>query len=198
MTSPVVVSGMGCLCAAGMSVREAVASIYDARRAPAPSRRVPLDLDKAYPVFEIASDLDDELAELDGAADFGGVAFDTEPTRTSRLALLAAVEALREAGLRRSDLAGMRVGVAMGTTVGCTLNNEPFYRAWRAGENPDLGAIDRFLGNNPAKFSGQDPGRCGACRHDQQRVLFGCRRNRARARLACLGTLRHRHRRRRR
>jgi len=146
------VTGLGCLCAAGASVDEAVASLYAGRRHPAASGRVPVDLDRAFPVFEVASDLRSELAGLDALADFGGICDVSDASRTSALALLAAVEACRHAGLGLSALRGMRVGVAVGTTVGCTLNNEPFYRSWRAGEYPGLDAVDRFISNNPALF----------------------------------------------
>ncbi|HUT23780.1 MAG TPA: beta-ketoacyl-[acyl-carrier-protein] synthase family protein [Sumerlaeia bacterium] len=146
------VTGLGCLCAAGGCLDAAMQTLYEGRRAPKPPRRIPLDLDKEYPVFEIESDLEAETREITGSGDFGGMRLDSDPSRTSRLALAAAVEACRDAGLDLEALRSLRVGVAMGTTVGCTLNNEPFYRAWRAGEKPGLEAVDRFLANNPALF----------------------------------------------
>ena len=72
------------------------------------------------------------------------------PSRTNRLALLAAVEACRAAGMDAPALRSRRVGVCIGTTVGCTLNNEPFYRAWKAGELPDPEPVRRYLAGNPA------------------------------------------------
>ncbi|MEN8143247.1 MAG: beta-ketoacyl synthase N-terminal-like domain-containing protein, partial [Thermodesulfobacteriota bacterium] len=40
------------------------------------------------------------------------------------------------------------VGIAMGTTVGCTFHNEEYYSAWRAGLNPDLEPVQFYLGGN--------------------------------------------------
>jgi len=51
-------------------------------------------------------------------------------TRTSHLALLALEEAV------------------MGTTVGCTLNDEPYYRDVRAGHDPGPEPLQRYLAND--------------------------------------------------
>lgn len=133
------VTGLGCICAAGGSVVEVMSSLYAGTRRPLPPTRVSSGLEKASPVFEVASDL-------------GHVKRRDEASRTTLLALAAADEALGNAMLDRSILAGKRVGVVMGTTVGCTLNDEPFYRAYRNGEHPGMRTIDLFLGNNPAMY----------------------------------------------
>jgi len=150
--SEAIITGLGCLCAAGGSLDATMQALYEGRRAPKPPRRILLDLDKEYPVFEIESDLEAETRGITESRDFGGIRLDSDSSRTSRLALAAAVEACRDAGLDLEALRSLRVGVAMGTTVGCALNDEPFYRAWRAGEKPGPEAVDRFLANNPALF----------------------------------------------
>ncbi|MEW5910239.1 MAG: beta-ketoacyl-[acyl-carrier-protein] synthase family protein, partial [Thermodesulfobacteriota bacterium] len=58
--------------------------------------------------------------------------------------------AIRNAGWSPEDLSRLRVGVCMGTTVGCTMNNEDFYRELRTGGNPDMHPIRRFLISNPS------------------------------------------------
>jgi len=115
-------------------------SIYRGRRAPAPPARIELNLESEYPVFEVTDSVD-MPEELGGYAD---------ATRTTTLLCTAVSEALGQAGVSPEDLAGSRVGVCIGTTVGCTLNNEPFYREYLEGARPDVAPIDRYLANNPA------------------------------------------------
>ena len=99
------------------------------------------------PVFEIDSDF---------AAELSAHAFDgSDWFRTNRMAVLAAKEACAQAGLDADALRVLRVGVCLGTTVGCTLNNEPFYRSYRRGELPDTGGVARYLNNNPALLLAQ-------------------------------------------
>lgn len=129
------VSGLGCICAPGSNLAEVTASLYRTERFPRPPGKIQHGLEYSYPVFEAPLDLDET---------------DRETTRTVKLALLAVKEALSQAFLEPSDLKDIRVGVAIGTTVGCTLNNEPFYREFRSGRRPGLEAIARYLNNNPA------------------------------------------------
>ncbi len=138
MTSlPVSVTGMGCICAAGENVEDAVRKTYTGTRLPVLPSRLQVNLDKTYPVFEVASD-------LDGICD--------NANRTTLLALVAAEEAIKQAGLTHDLIRSKRIGVCMGTTVGCTLSNEPFYREFKAGSKPDLAPIHRYLSNNPAEY----------------------------------------------
>ena len=131
------VTGMGCICAAGNSVQAAMNSMYSSMRNPAVPKRIQTKLEVEYPVFEVTS----EVSVTDPLA-----------TRTSLLAFHAVNEALTQSNLDGHELQKWRVGVCLGTTVGCTLNNEPFYRDYKAGNNPGLSAINRYLGNNPALY----------------------------------------------
>lgn len=140
-------TGLGCICAAGDSVRTAMDSLYSGKRHPAKPEQIKTKLDIVYPVFEVESKIS---------------VSDILATRTSLLTLHAVSEALNQADLTVDSLSEWRVGVCIGTTVGCTLNNEPFYRDYKAGKNPDLSAIDRYLANNPAiyiadKFNSNGP-----------------------------------------
>lgn len=150
-SSPVAVTGMGCISAAGMSLDACMESAFSGvRRVSAPvgfSTTHPV----TYPVFEI-------LESVDSTMSVSGI----EMTRTATLGLLAARQALADAGLDSSLLAGKRVGVCMGTTVGSSLNNETFYRQYRDGKNPGMSSIRRFFYSNPAsciakEFSASGP-----------------------------------------
>ncbi|HSH12559.1 MAG TPA: beta-ketoacyl synthase N-terminal-like domain-containing protein, partial [Desulfurivibrionaceae bacterium] len=71
-------------------------------------------------------------------------------SRTILLALTATAEALYQAGIGAADLRRLRVGIALGTTVGCTFHNEDYYVAWRDGLAPDLAPVHYYLGGNVA------------------------------------------------
>ncbi len=130
----VVVTGMGCVCAAGLSVDAAMRSMAAGKRAPAPPAGIKTDLKESYPVFEVPA----------------GFQAGQETTRTLSLLLSALDEALGQAALSPGDQAKRNIGVAIGTTVGCTLNNEPFYRDFKANAEPDLAAVRLYLSSNPA------------------------------------------------
>lgn len=129
--------GMGCICAAGDSIEEIISSLYCGKRNPAAPRAFTADLPEYPPVFEVYSDLTRFKVH-------------ENHSRTTLLVLAAIHEALIHAELNQSVLKNLRIGVALGTTVGCTLNSESFYRQYRAGLMPNLSPINKFLTNNPA------------------------------------------------
>ncbi|HNY25968.1 MAG TPA: beta-ketoacyl-[acyl-carrier-protein] synthase family protein [Candidatus Sumerlaeota bacterium] len=149
---PVPVTGLGCLCAPGHSLDPVMEALYSGQREPRPPRHIESDLEKVFPVFEIESDLVPEMSDLRHSPDFAALDWSVPPTRTNALALLAATEALRQAGLDAESLRHRRVGVCVGTTVGCTLNDGPFYRAWRAGRFPGFDTLARYLNNNSGLY----------------------------------------------
>jgi 3-oxoacyl-[acyl-carrier-protein] synthase-1/3-oxoacyl-[acyl-carrier-protein] synthase II len=71
--------------------------------------------------------------------------------RTVLLTLEAVTEALADAGLSKEDLADLRTGVILGTTVGCTFNNEQYYTAWRDRQQQDLAPVQNYLDSNLAR-----------------------------------------------
>ena len=137
MSRTVAITGAGCLCAAGMNLEQAFATMLKGERNPLPPKAFCSGHLEAYPVFEIYDPLP--------ASGSGG-----ELLRTTLLAISASMEALADAGLSDEDLASLKVGVCIGTTVGSAMNNEDFYSEFRAGADPDMAPIDRYLRSNPA------------------------------------------------
>jgi len=136
---PIAITGLGCLCGAGMTLPECMASMFRNQRNPHPPQRFSTDHPVSYPVFELR---DDFKLPLD--------AQESVYARTSQLALAAVFEALSDAGWDKASLRGKRVGVCLGTTVGCSLNCDDFYRAYKADGEPSMAIIERFLRSNPA------------------------------------------------
>lgn len=137
MSRAVAISGAGCLCAAGMTLPDALRSMLAGRRSPQPPTAFTTSHPEPFPVFEIRDPL--PAPGTDG-----------QLLRTTRLAVSAAMEALADAGFEPKDLDGLKVGVCIGTTVGSAMNNEAFYRDFRKGEDPSMAPIARYLRSNPA------------------------------------------------
>lgn len=79
-------------------------------------------------------------------------------SRTMDLFLYAALHALHDASISPLNLRGCKVGVAVGTTVGCTFNNEAYYKSWRNGAQgppcPVLSYTDGNLASSMQSFLG--------------------------------------------
>jgi 3-oxoacyl-[acyl-carrier-protein] synthase-1/3-oxoacyl-[acyl-carrier-protein] synthase II len=129
------ITGLGCLCGAGRSVPQLAQTLFAGHRRVA-WRQIH---GSRYPVFL----LDNEFVPA-------GYYEGPECERCGRLAVAAADEALCHAGLTRAVLQQRRVGVCLGTTVGSAMNNETFYRDFRAGHMPEIEPIRRYLRANPA------------------------------------------------
>jgi len=157
--APVAITGIGCLSAAGMSLKQNMASLFAGKRHVAPPKRFSSSHPVSYPVFEILED-DFQITKVK----------DEDISRTCKLGLAATIEALRDAGLDTEDIPGVKVGVCMGTTVGSAMNNEEFYRDYRNGLQPDMAIIDRFLHGNPASVIAREFGLSGPC----QTVVNAC------------------------
>ncbi len=151
---PVAVTGLGCLCAAGATLPDCMATLFAGRRQPKAPTLFTTGHAVTYPVFEAP------LAEPESA----------ELLRTSRLALVAAAEALADAGWTADALRGRRVGVCLGTTVGSTTSDEGFCRELRAGRHPDLAPMKRILKSNPARSLAREFGFSGPC----QTIVNAC------------------------
>lgn len=151
--SPVAITGLGCICAAGNNLDQCLAALFRGDRAPAPPVRFSSGHPVRYPVFEVRQ-----------------FAAPPDILRTSALGLHAAREAIADAGLDSADLRGLRVGVCVGTTVGSTINDEQFCRELRAGSAPDPAPIERILRSNPAAVIAREFALAGPC----QTVVNAC------------------------
>ena len=157
--SPVAITGLGCICAPGNTLPECMDGLFRERKDPALPKHFTSNHNIPYPAFELPDDF--ISIEARGIADI---------TRTGKLALVAAREAVENAGLDRKTLRKKRVGVCVGTTVGTTMNNEAYYRRYLKGENPDMVNITRFLNSNPAAIIAREFDLCGPC----QTVVNAC------------------------
>ena len=101
---PVAIAGIGCLCAAGLSLDECMTSLYAGRRHPAPPTRFSFEQNYSFPVFEITADFvpGDRLRNI-------------RRMRTAKLALTATLAALGDAGLTEEQLRNANTGVCIGT-----------------------------------------------------------------------------------
>jgi 3-oxoacyl-[acyl-carrier-protein] synthase II len=156
---PVPITGLGCICAPGNTLPECMDALFRERKDPVPPKHFASNHSISYPTFELSDDF--MSIEARGITDI---------TRTGKLALVAAHEAVRNAGLSRETLRTKRVGVCMGTTVGTTMNNEGFYRQYLKQEEPYMVNITRFLNSNPAAIIAREFDLCGPC----QTVVNAC------------------------
>jgi 3-oxoacyl-(acyl-carrier-protein) synthase len=138
MSSGVQVTGLGVVSSAGEDMLECMQTMCAGKRDPQAPALFEVDIEEPFPVFEVNCDLP--------YADNPGI------IRSNRLLFKAVEEALNNAKLDVPRQKKARIGVCLGTTVACTLNNEPYYRSYRKGETPDFSGIEPYLKNNPALF----------------------------------------------
>ncbi len=142
VTTPrdIAISGMGCCCAAGSNSTRAWDRLWQ--------NDIPIPCPPAFPcaqpqpVFAFAGPLDfpPPFRHIDH----------TTWNRTILLALHATLEALAMAGIDPGSLASKRVGIALGTTVRCHFHDDDYFLAWKNGQSPDQGPMQRFLNENLA------------------------------------------------
>ena len=110
------ISGIGLFSALGSNAAETAENLFSqTHRLPDVPRRIKTALSK--PVFELPTPSD---------------------RRVPLTFLLSALEeALADAGLTKEDLKHRKVGIAIGTTVACQLDNIPFYEQLRNGSVPE-------------------------------------------------------------
>jgi 3-oxoacyl-[acyl-carrier-protein] synthase-1/3-oxoacyl-[acyl-carrier-protein] synthase II len=146
----IAVTGLGCCSAAGQDV-PAVRQSVDRTIARCRTGRADLFIPcPVAPVFMIEGQ--DFLAPARKSLDRLPVHLETL-NRTAALAMAAIAEALRQAGLDDpANLRGKKVGIALGTTVGCTFLNEGYYKNWKDGHPQDDGPIFDYLSSNLAEL----------------------------------------------
>lgn len=145
------IRGTGCCCAAGRKVAEVWQSVLNKNVS---CTQVPPSLFSthlSFPVFTIDSwSPGQHVQELYKHNFFTGPFIDTN--RTLLLTLTAVHEALESAGISRKDFVGKRVGIALGTTVGCLFNDEEYFIQWRDGLRPETKPVYDFLSTHLSLF----------------------------------------------
>ena len=145
--SPVAVTGYGCITAAGDNSEQATANIAGGLSQNSLLESPFFPASFAAPCFlvhESSSALFHRLSYLKPDCF-------PETGRTLMLALTAIEEALLRSGITLDELRQKRVGVALGTTVGCTFNNETYYTDWKGGVEPDSAPLLTYLSSNLAE-----------------------------------------------
>lgn len=149
--SPVLITGMGVVSAAGAGINETLTAFRKGIRRAGPVTRFETTLQ--LPVFEAPC--------IPGEEKYTGM-------RTQMLALTAAREALDRAGI--SKTVGLRIGVALGTTVASQLNDLAFYTAFRRDKCAPMDAVNRYLKGNLAAYVAEKIGAVGP----QSTVVNAC------------------------
>jgi 3-oxoacyl-[acyl-carrier-protein] synthase II len=129
----VFITGLGVISAAGTGISDTLDSFRRKERNAGPVSIFKTDLN--CPVFEVKKIPDEYIMEKN---------------RTLALALYSVDAALKDAGL--GDLAGLRVGVCIGTTVASQLNDLEFYKSYRDIGDAPMEVIERYLKSNVAEF----------------------------------------------
>jgi 3-oxoacyl-(acyl-carrier-protein) synthase len=136
MNDSVVITGLGAVSAAGLSLARTLESFERQER-------------NIGPVSLFSSSLTHPAFEVKGLAAW----YDLPGQRTLGLCLAALDEALADAGL--GDPSSFRVGVCLGTTVASQLNDLAFYKTYRNTGEVLLEPVDRFLKGNLADQVGR-------------------------------------------
>jgi 3-oxoacyl-(acyl-carrier-protein) synthase len=123
----VLVTGMGVVSAAGVGVAQSLRAMYaGVRNYGAPTQ---FETELPYPVFEVSAQ--GLAASGDG--------------RTMALTHLALKQALQQAGLMGGFAEPSRVGVCLGTTVACQLNDIGFYRDFITRGEASMKPVQSYL-----------------------------------------------------
>lgn len=136
---PVAITGMGCLCAAGLDLPSCVDFLFQGEGRPVPPSRLITAASPPYPVFEVsepffASDRFQHICRL----------------RNSQMALMAASEAIGDAGWDRQVPGAERIGISIGSSVDQSIGNRALRQSVPPAENPFITPDQRFLMSNPA------------------------------------------------
>ena len=140
----IAVIGYGCVSAAGRNAEVAAENIRAGVAAHVPVAGGFFPGDFTAPCFLVQDQLLQPFSGMPSAK----LQQLSRLNRTILLALTAIEEALKRAGMSVADLQEKRVGIALGTTVGCTFHNEEYYRQWQEGIEPDSGPLFTYLRSN--------------------------------------------------
>jgi 3-oxoacyl-(acyl-carrier-protein) synthase len=145
MRTSVWITGIGAVSSAGEDIHGTLDAFRNGRRSPAAA--LPFESSISCPTFQVAA----ALPMLAGRPN---------SSRSLRLAMHAAREALAGAAIHPFG-AATRVGVCLGTTVACQLNNISFYDAYRRRADPPMDPVHNYLNANLAQAVGNLLGAAG-------------------------------------
>lgn len=134
MVSKVVITGIGVLSGIGQDFASFSAALAEGRNGIAPVQAFDTAPLAAHLGCEVPGDLSEGFAP----------AHLRKLDRCSRLAMLAARQAMAMAGLGRADLDPMRVGVSLGTTLGGMIGATAYYERLRAGQGQHIGLLHDY------------------------------------------------------
>ena len=143
---PIAVTGYGSISAAGRNCTEALQTLGKARVNTSLPAAAFFPAGFSAPCFIAADPHFDDFCVL-GIGDRAGY---DRSNRTIRLALAAIDEALARCTIGVDEMAPLRVGVALGTTVGCTFHNEDYYIDWKEGRTPEQQQLFNYFASNLA------------------------------------------------
>ena len=135
LQSSPVITGVGCISCAGDGYNDTSASLFRQPVCPAPS--INTDSSLKLPVFELTNFKSDK---------------DQPGGRTVALLRHTLEQALKQSALSPGELSSLRVGVCIGTTVACQLNNIPFYAELRSSGTAPAKPLTDFIAGSPAEW----------------------------------------------
>ena len=141
---------MGCLCAAGLDLPSCMDFLFRGDRFPAPPTVFPDADPDGPPVFRIEADFWRPERFREGA-----------DTRTARLTLTAAAEALADAGLDRDALRNRRVGVCLGTNSAGAVSNAAMAECVPVPDGEYRTPAQRYAAGSPALALAREYGLAG-------------------------------------
>ncbi|MFA6291290.1 MAG: beta-ketoacyl-[acyl-carrier-protein] synthase family protein [Victivallales bacterium] len=139
-----VITGVGCISCAGDGYDDTASSLF--RQPVRPAAPIATGSSLELPVFELTGFKSEN---------------DKPGGRTLALLRHALEQALRQAALSRQELGSLRVGVCIGTTVACQLNNIPFYAELRSTGSAPAKPLNDFISGSPAEWIRREYSLCG-------------------------------------
>ncbi len=128
----IALSGLGVISAAGENCKQTLLNFNKKKNNAGEVTAFKTSLD--YPVFEVK--------DLEYLSRF-------REQRTFSLLYAAVIEAIKDAKLE-GEIHSYRVGVCLGTTVACQLNDIEFYKHFKKTQNVKIENVDRYLNGNLA------------------------------------------------
>lgn len=144
------ISGQGAICAGGDNIVELWQTLFDTKANWSTVHSALFDPYPDSPLFTVRNENILSLCESNFLNSLKTSSLDGL-NRTLELALKATNEALNQAELRPADLMEKRIGIVLGTTVGCTFHNEHYYSEWKKGLVNDCEPVYTYLNSNLAE-----------------------------------------------